>query len=143
MMAQPLMSLGWFVFALDTAPFETLKRTTSARWESKNRVGAGPAHQHLGPGADTLSIDGTLLPELTGGAVNLDKLREMQAGGKAWILTSGTGENMGKWFIETVDETRSHFAGPGLPRRIGFSLNLVRYWDDASDKLGHLPDSLP
>ncbi|WP_142847073.1 phage tail protein [Telmatospirillum sp. J64-1] len=142
-MSAPLMALGLFTFGLNTAPFNELKRSTQERWESRNPVGTGPAYQHLGPGEDSITLDGVLMPELTGDAANLDKLRDMQADGKAWILVSGQGENLGKWFIQSVEETQSHFAGPGLARRISFTLKLTRYWDESSDRLGNLMDSMP
>ncbi|WP_142847587.1 phage tail protein [Telmatospirillum sp. J64-1] len=142
-MSAPLMALGLFTFGLSTAPFNEIKRSTQERWESRNPVGAGPTYQHLGPGEDTITLDGVLMPELTGGPANLDKLRAMQASGKAWIMVSGQGENLGKWFIQSVDETQSHFAGPGLARRIAFTLKLTRYWDESSDRLGNLMDSMP
>lgn len=138
-----LMSLGMFIFSLQTAPFETLKRTTSQRWAEKNRVGKGAAWQHLGPGEDTITIDGTLMPELTGGPENLDKLREMMASGKAWILTAGSGDVLDKWIITQVDDTRSKLRGDGSARKIVFALTLKRYWDDDDKMLGKLLDSLP
>lgn len=139
----PLMSLGLFAFQIQTAPFETLKRSTAQRWESKNRVGQGPAWQWAGQGDDTITIDGTLAPEISGGPENLDKLREMAATGKAWILTAGTGEVLGPWFIANVEESRSHLLSNGQPRKITFSLTLRRYWDDDATQLGRLMDSLP
>lgn len=139
----PLIALGLFTFSLRTAPFETVKRSTAQRWASNERVGQGAAQQWVGPGADTITIDGVLMPELTGGPRTLDRLRSMADSGKAWILLSGTGVHMGKWFIESVDETGSHHAGPGLARRISFSLKLVRYWGDEADQLGNIMDSLP
>lgn len=139
-----LMSLGMFTFSLQTAPFETLKRSTAQRWEAKNRVGKGPAYQHVGQGEDSITIEGTLAPDqLTGGAETLDKLREMAATGKAWILTAGTGEVLDSWFIDKVEEGRSHFLPNGRPRKITFSLTLRRYWDETPDMLGKLLDSLP
>ncbi len=143
MAASPLLSLGLFTFALRTAPFETLKRSTSQRWSSNARVGRGPGQQWVGPGDDTITLDGSLMPELTGGPATLDKLRAMADSGTAWIMIDGQGENLGKWYIDSVEETRSHLAGPGLPRRIEFSLKLVRYWGDDADQLGNLMDSRP
>lgn len=139
----PLMSLGLFVFAIQTAPFETLKRSTAQRWESKGRVGAGPAWQWTGPGEDTISLDGTLAPGISGGPANLDRLRDMADSGKAWILTAGTGEVLGPWFIASIEETRSHLLANGTPRKIAFTLTLRRYWDDDTAQLGKLMDSLP
>lgn len=138
-----LAALGLFVFKLKTAPIDTIKRTTAQRWEAKNRVGQGPAWQWVGPGEDTITLDGTLVAGLTGGAGNVDKLREMAAGGKAWILTLGTGDVAGQWFIKSVEETRSNLIGNGQPRKITFSLTLERYWDEDAGKLGKLMDSLP
>lgn len=138
-----LMSLGLFVFSLDTAPFQTLKRSTAQRWARHDRTGKGPAYQYTGQGEDKISIDGTLAPDITGGTGNLDKLRKMAAKGKSWIMTAGTGEVMGSWFIENVDETRRHLYASGTPRLIEFSLSLVRDWDQNSDTLGNLMDSMP
>lgn len=138
-----LMALGLFVFHLGTAPFETLRRSTQQRWESKPRVGQAPAWQWVGPGEDSLTIEGTLAPELTGGPDTLDTLREMADSGRAWILVAGTGEVMGKWFIASVDETRSHMRGDGSPRKIAFTLSLKRYWGEDTAVLGELMDSLP
>lgn len=138
-----LMTLGLFVFELKSAPFETVARTTDHRWGEKDRAGAAPAHQYLGPGADSITIEGVLMPELTGGGKQIDKLREMAAEGKAWILVSGDGRNQGKWFIAQVTQRDSHHVENGLPRRIEFTLSLKRYWDDAPEAMGSLPKSLP
>lgn len=138
-----LMSLGLFVFSLETAPFKTLKRSTSQRWAKHERTGKGPAYQYTGQGEDKISIDGTLAPDITGGTGNLDKLRKMAAQGKSWIMTAGTGEVMGSWIIESVDENRIHLAANGTPRVIDFSLSLIRDWDQGKESLGNLMDSLP
>lgn len=138
-----LMTLGLFVFELTSAPFETVGRQTDHRWASKDRAGGPPAHQYLGPGSDAITIDGLLMPEMTGGTKALDKLREMASEGKAWILVSGDGRNQGKWFIASITERGSHHTPNGLARRIEFSLNLKRYWDDDPEAMGSLPKSLP
>jgi phage protein U len=138
-----LLSLGMFVFQLRTVPYETLKRTTEYRWSASNRFGKAPAHQFLGPGEDELTIDGTLMPELTGGPAHLDKLREMAAKGKAWILTAGNGDVLGKWFIAKIDDNRSHFVSNGLARKIEFTIALKRYGNDDNEQLGKLMDSKP
>lgn len=138
-----LLSLGLFGFQLRTMPYETLKRSTDYRWSSSNRFGRLPANQYLGPGEDTLSIDGTLMPELTGGPKQLDKLREMADSGKAWILTAGNGDVLGKWFITHIDDSRSSFVSNGLARKIDFTLSLKRYGNDDNRQLGKLMDSKP
>lgn len=138
-----LMSLGLFAFSLDTVPYETIKRSTKQRWVEKPRVGKGAAWQHLGPGEDTITVEGKLMPELTGGAKNLGKLREMMATGKAWILTAATGEIMGPWIIEGIDDSGSHFDRDGVARKTTFTLTLKHYWDENPSGLGKLMDSMP
>lgn len=141
---QRLMALGLFVFELKTIPFEGTSRQTEYRWGGKDRAGGPPAHQYLGQGNDTLTIDGVLMPELTGGRKQLDQLRKMAAEGKAWILLSGDGVEQGQYFIERVEEKGSHHLSNGAPRKIEFSVGLKRYWgDDAKSTLGNLPASLP
>ncbi|MBO6805763.1 phage tail protein [Thalassospira sp.] len=138
-----LLSLGLFVFQLQTVPYETLKRSTEYRWSATNRFGKSPAHQFLGPGTDTLTIDGKLMPELTGGPVHLTKLREMASSGKAWILTAGNGDVLGKWFIDRIEDTKSHMVSNGLARKIEFTISLTRYGNDDNEQLGNLMDSKP
>ncbi|MBR9779808.1 MAG: phage tail protein [Rhodospirillales bacterium] len=136
-----LLSLGLFVFQLRTMPYEELKRSTEYRWASNNRFGKAPAHQFLGEGEDDLTITGKLMPELTGGPVHLDKLREMAASGKAWILTAGNGDVLGKWFIQRIEDNRSHFISNGDARKIEFTISLKRYGNDDNGQLGNLMDS--
>lgn len=127
----PLMALGQFVFEIKTAPYTELRRRSEYRWASQARVGARPAHQFMGPGEDTITLDGTLYPELTGGPVQLNKLRQMAEQGAAWILMSGAGEKLGHWFIESVEETQGLFFADGTPRKIAFSVALKL--DDIED----------
>lgn len=133
-----LMTLGLFVFELRTALFEQVSRQTDHRWSQQDRAGGPPAHQYLGPGSDTMTIEGLLMPELTGGPQSLERLRQMADQGKAWILIDGSGRHRGKWCISSVSERASHHTATGLARRIEFSLTLQRYWDDDPRALGDL-----
>jgi len=139
----PLATLGQFVFDLTSAPFDTVARETQQRWGNQDRAGAAPAYQYLGAGPDTLTLTGTLYPELTGGPVTLDTLRGMAEQGKAWILLDGDGRHRGAWFIGRVTETRAALMDNGLPRKIGFTVELTRYPDDDPAHLGDLADSAP
>ena len=131
-----MMALGMFVFAVPTAAYQQLQRQTAWRHASQSRVGQRPAYQYLGPGEDTISLSGTLLPEFTGGRVSLDLLRVMAEQGKAWPLIEGTGRIYGLWAITSVSETDSVFFRDGMPRKIEFELALTRVDDDQLDLLG-------
>jgi phage protein U len=136
------MSLGWFVFTLKTAPFNKLKYQSKENWAKAQRFGQRPATQHIGPGDDTITLDGMIAPQITGSPKNLETLRRMKAEGKAWVLTSGTGDVLGQWFVEEIDETRTHFTNIGQAKKIEFTIKLERYGEDDTDLLGNLRDSL-
>jgi phage protein U len=134
--------LGIFPFRLSTAAYQQLQKNTEWRHPANSRVNARPARQFVGKGEETITLSGTLYPELTGGRVSLDMLRFMGDTGKAWPLLEGTGRFHGNFVIETLEETDSIFFGDGAPRKIEFSLKLARVDDQLGDKLGELSDQL-
>lgn len=137
-----MMALGLFVFGLDTAPYQQLQRQTSWRHPSSSRVGLRPARQYVGPGDDTITLSGTLYPEITGGKVTLSMLRYMAETGKAWPLIEGTGFFYGLYVIEDLSETGSVFFADGAARKIDFSVKLTRVDDDVPDIVGIVTNEL-
>lgn len=125
-----MMTLGMFVFEVQSLPYQQLQRSTQWRHPSQNRVGQRPAYQYTGPGEDTITLTGTLYPELTGGRVTLDDVRIMADEGKAWPLIEGSGRVYGFWGVTSVSETSTAFFPDGVPRKIEFTINLVRLDDD-------------
>ena len=128
-----MMSLGLFVFSIPTAAYQQLRRSSAADWSENKRIGRRAASQFLGPGADTIALSGTLLPEFTGGPLNLDRLRTMMDGGKAFTLMDGTGNMLGYWTIRTLNHTSSVFVLEGVARKIDFDLTLHHEAEDAVD----------
>jgi phage protein U len=131
-----MMALGIFVFGLDTVPYQQLQRQTTWRHPSNSRVGRRPARQFAGPGDDTITLSGTLYPELTGGKVSLALLRFMADSGKAWPLIEGTGYIYGLYVVEDVSETNSLFFSDGAARKIDFTIKLTRVDDDVPEIVG-------
>lgn len=136
-----MMCLGYFVFMTQTASYDELQRKTAWRHAEQQRIGQRPAYQFLGPDADTITLQGRLLPEVTGGRMTLDTLRAMAEGGDAWPLIEGTGRLYGFWAITSVDETDSYFLKDGLPQKVGFSLALTRVDERALDMMGALSNA--
>ncbi|XXF10905.1 phage tail protein [Pseudomonas sp. D2-3] len=133
-----MMSLGMFVFSLHTLAYQEFQRQTAWRHGSTSRIGTNPALQYLGRGDETITLPGSLLPELAGTPISLDVLRQMADTGKAWPLVEGTGRVYGLWVIESLSETRSLFFSDGAARRIEFNLVLKRVDDGRTDLLGSL-----
>ena len=127
-----MMALGLFVFGLRTVPYQQLQRSMSWRHPSVSRIGARPARQFVGPGDDTITLSGTLYPEITGGKITLEALKAMAADGRAWPLIEGTGLFYGLFVIEDISQTDSAFFPDGAPRKIEFTLRLARTDDEPS-----------
>ena len=128
-----LMALGMFLFEIGTLPFQELKRKTDWKHATTGRVGARDAAQFVGPGPETIGLSGTVYAEISEGRVSLDKLRDMANQGEAWPLVDGTGTVFGDYVIEAMDEPHRAHLAEGTPRKIEFSLDLLRVGDDAAD----------
>jgi len=131
-----MMCLGMFVFGMPTLAYQEFQRETEWRHGSTSRIGARPARQYLGPGDDTITLPGLLVPELCGSALSLDVLRIMADSGRAWPLVEGTGRIYGLYVIESLSETRTLFFQDGAARRIDFTLKLARVDESRVDLLG-------
>ncbi len=140
-----MMALGQFAFGLSTVAYQELKRQTAWRHPSNSRVGAPPARQSIGPGDDTITLTGLLMPELMGSPTAMSELREMGQSGEAWPLVDGAGFVYGVFAIESLHETGTLHIEEGLPRRTEFQLQLVnvgiRHVDDIGGKTPSQPST--
>jgi len=130
-----MMALGMFVFSLPTVAYQTLRRQTQWRHASNPRMGAAPGYQYVGKGEDTFTLSGWFAPELAGSAGALKLLRRMGDTGKAYVLVDGSGEVYGAYTITEISEEQTLFYVNGQPRRLDFSMNLVRVDDSKARTL--------
>lgn len=130
-----MMSLGQFVFSLNTLAYQDLQRQTSWRHAANSRVGARPARQFVGPGDDTITLSGMVSMEFSNGIASLDEIRTMADTGKAWPLVDGAGYVYGQWVIEGLNTTNTLFMSNGVPRRVEFQLSLTRVDDNRTDTI--------
>ena len=137
-----LMCYGLFVFGVLTAPFDQASRATAWRWAVNNRTGNEPAYQFVGRGEDQITLTGILMPEYSGGPISLTMLREMAERGEPYLLMRGTGEVLGYWLIESLNETRSELLPDGQAMKIEFQLVLKRY-DGLHNPFGKLAPLIP
>jgi phage protein U len=52
--------------------------------------------------------------------------------GEPRILVDGLGRIWGKWAVRRIEETQSTLMPDGVPEKIDFSLELVRYGEDTA-----------
>lgn len=137
-----MLALGLFVFQLETLPYQELQHKIAWRHPSNSRVGKRPARQFTGPDDELISLSGTLLPEITGGAKSLDLLRYMGDSGEAWSLVEGTGRVYGFYVIEDLQIAKKEFFKDGAPRKYDFTINLARAGDDALHNIGAINEAV-
>lgn len=133
-----MMCLGQFVFSLNTLAYQELQRQTNWRHAATSRIGVRPASQFLGPGDDTITLPGTILPEF-GQRTSLDEIHDMGDTGEPFVLVDGAGRLYGLFVITDKSETCSAFDQLGKPKRIEFSFTLKRVDDNTISTTGNTP----
>ena len=137
-MGDVMLSLGTVRFSVSEAAYQTLARATRYRLPAHERVGNQVAYQYTGPGEDTITLSGIIMPTYRGRPGVLDDLREVGAAGEPRVLTSGTGRVLGRWIIDEVTEKRSAMFSRGEPRKIEFKVKLRRDDDAAAGRTDQL-----
>ena len=133
-----MLTLGLFVFQLQTVPYQSLQRDVDYRWPVNNRVGLRPLPQFLGVNEEKITLSGVLMPEITGGKLSLMALNLMADEGKAWPLLEGSGTIYGMFVVNSVSETHTEFFSNGAPRKIEFTLTLTRVDESLAAMFGDM-----
>lgn len=133
-----MMSLGLFVFKLNTLPYQTLGRIVNYNWQENTRIGQRPVSQFLGLGKESVKLSGLLLPEVTGGISYLQTLEAMAESGRAWPLIEGSGTIYGMFIIESMTHDNTQINSNGQARSINFSVNLKRVDESQAAMFGDL-----
>ncbi|WP_174865266.1 phage tail protein [Pectobacterium polaris] len=133
-----MLTLGLFVFQLQTLPYQNMQRNVDYRWPSNSRVGQRPALQFLGIEDEKITLSGELMPEITGGTLSLLMLETMADQGRAWPLIEGSGTIYGVFVVNSISQTKTDFFADGRARRIAFTINLTRVDSSLSAMLGDL-----
>ena len=138
--SRELMTLGMFVFSVETALYDALTRSREWRHATAERFGARAAAQFVGPGNDVISLSGRIIPEFAGSYSAPETLADMAATGDNWPLIDGLGRILGHFRIVRLDEDQAVIMAGGLPRQVAFRIELERD-DDDLDALGLIPAS--
>lgn len=133
-----MLTLGFFVFQLQTVPYQSLQRSVDYRWPSNSRIGQRPTLQFLGISEEKITLSGVLMPEITGGRLSLLALNVMADQGMAWPLLEGSGTLYGMFVVNSISETRTEFFSDGSARKIEFTLTLTRVDESLTAMFGDL-----
>lgn len=128
-----LMTLGMFIFGMDSAAYQNLQRSREWHHETSDRHGARPAAQFIGPGPESIQMSGLLVPELGADFASLEVLAQLADTGDTYPLIDGQGRIFGHYRIVRMDEEHLSIMAGGAPRHVGFRLELQR-GDDQIDQ---------
>lgn len=121
-----LLSLGMFVFGMDTMAYSELQRRMDWRHAKSERFGARAAAQYVGPGEDTVTLTGLLVPEIAGSYASIDRLIEMAGSADSWPLIDGKGNIWGEYRILAIDQRQQNIMAGGFARTTDFAVDLER-----------------
>lgn len=124
-----LAALGLFVFELATFLPDQIAHDADWQHARSPRVGARDASQFVGPGPETLRLDGAIVPEAAGSFGAIETLRRMADEGDAYEFVDGTGRVWGSYVIVRLSQRRRHLLDNGVPRFIDFTIDLDRAGD--------------
>ncbi|APG16945.1 phage tail protein [Kosakonia radicincitans] len=130
-----MMVFGMFVFMLRTTPYQQLRHSQEWRHVKNERVNQSASWQYIGAGDDTVTLEGVLYPEITGGNLSLSALETIGFAGRPWPLIEGEGRIYGMYILTRLERGKSEFDQYGNPRKIEFTLSLSRVDTDFREKL--------
>ena len=139
-----ILSLGQFVFSVDTLTFNELQRSRSWSFANNDIAQGRPQYQFTGVGEETISIPFLIYQEHGfGNRQSVDDLAEMADTGAGYVLIDGTGYIYGIFAIDSIDDNRSFLTINGVPRKVDGTLKLTRVDDNRiqADKSSDIPES--
>ena len=139
-----ILSLGQFVFSVDTLTFNELQRSRSWSFASNDIAQGRSQYQFTGVGEETISIPFLIYQEHGfGNRQSVDDLAEMADTGAGYVLIDGSGYIYGVFAIDSIDDNRSFLTINGVPRKVDGTLKLTRVDDNRiqADKSSDVPES--
>ena len=139
-----ILSLGQFVFSVDTLTFNELQRSRSWSFANNDIAQGRPQYQFTGVGEETISIPFLIYQEHGfGNRQSVDDLAEMADTGAGYVLIDSSGYIYGVFAIDSIDDTRSYLTINGVPRKVDGTLKLTRVDDNRiqADKSSDIPES--
>lgn len=124
--ATAMMSLGRLVFRMPGLVPQEADRAQSVRHAKNERIGAADAFQFIGPGDDTITLNGVALEGLHDTADERQALSDLMTAGRAHPLVDGSGRVIGQFIITGINEKHSLIGAAGAPKKTAWSISLQR-----------------
>ncbi|MCW7553641.1 phage tail protein [Endozoicomonas gorgoniicola] len=126
-MVEPQVALGDYRLGTTTAAVQELERVSEWRWADKDVIHGKPQSDYIGPGLDTIELNGVIYPHFRGGLGQVDAMRAEADKGTPLRMVLGTGQDMGLWTIRRISENQTRIYDRGIPLKVEFRLSLKEY----------------
>jgi phage protein U len=121
-----MMQLGTFKFIVPEFAYQQWEQQNDYRHNRHDRMNKAPLYHFTGVGEESINLSGNSYLQLGGGRPKTAQLRTMASTGEAYSLIDGKGNILGKYVITNVGESQEIYFTNGIPRRVDFTLNLLR-----------------
>ncbi|MFV0645188.1 MAG: phage tail protein [Sphingomonadaceae bacterium] len=132
-----MMSLGYFLFTLQSLPFQKMAHKRDVRFANNERFGAADAWQFIGPGQEAISLSGVSAYGITSAKASSARLNSMMQDGRALPLIDGLGNLFGQYILTSFDLDKTVYQKFGQARRVAWTLELQRV-DDPGASIGNV-----
>jgi phage protein U len=109
--------------------FRDFQKTVPARWAVHEVMGSEPVAEFIGPGQKEITLPIILNALFLGGKTieeEIETIEKIADEGKVGALVIGD-QVIGKYYLESVGETVSHFGGRGEFTHAEITLSLKHY----------------
>lgn len=114
--------------------FKEFQKSTPSRWAVHGVMGGYPKAEFIGPGQKSITLPVTLNALFLGGRTieeEVDLLEEMADSGQVSTLVIAE-RICGKYYLDDVSQTTSHFGGKGEATVCEITLSLKHYAEDVA-----------
>lgn len=131
-----LLTWGVFQFSIDSFTHDTLSRSWQAELLPQEVLNSNSEIQSTGLPTETITIKGVIFT--THPRIQTDQmpklLRILGNTMEPQMMTLGTGETMGSWYLKSIQEEQSGLMKEGIPKKQELTLTFTRHHKEPSPK---------
>ncbi|MGB4864301.1 MAG: phage tail protein [Hyphomicrobium sp.] len=123
-----MLQIGSVQFSTRGPHYESLREAAQFMWPAQPRTGRRDALQYTGEGEECVEIAGTIYTEYFDGFSSIRRLKAMAR--VPQMVVSGGGDVFGLFCITEVGNEQTFSDHHGRPRKVTFTIKLMRYGED-------------
>ncbi len=136
-----LLNWGGFEFSIDSLAHDSLSRSWQADLPAQEVLNSNAEIQSTGLPTETITIKGAIFTAHP--RVRTDQMPKLlRILGNMMVpqmMTLGTGETMGSWYLKSIQEEQSGLMKDGIPRKQELTLQFLRHHKEVIPKVNEGP----